>query len=160
MANKKKVNGFTQIPNWYWELGLTLVEVNIIARIASWQREGKEFYESAEKLSILFGVSYSTVKRSLKGLVTSGIIRKNGKHKRMWKYVINELKLETVHREQYLKRNSSHRPVIQSTVNHYNTNKTSTKTSFREEDDFLESSPSKGPSALTELDIIKLAQSS
>lgn len=158
MAKKKQVKGFTQIPNWYWELGLTIVEVNIIARVASWQREGKEFYESAEKLSILFGVSYSTVKRSLKNLVSSGILRKNGKHKRMWKYVINEMKLETVHRGQYLARNSSHRPVIQSTVNHYNTTKTSTKTSFKEEDDFLESSPSKGQSAPTELDIINLAK--
>ena len=79
----------------------------------------------------------------------------------MWKYVINEYKLETVHREQNLKRNCSPRTDIQSTMNHYNTNKTSTKTSFKEEDVFR-TSPSKdttGPSALdiellaSELDI-------
>ena len=156
MKSKNGKTGFTQIPNWYWELGLTMVEVNIIARVASWQREGREFYESAQKLSKLFGVSYSTVKRAFKNLHTIGILRKNGKHKRMWKYVINEFKLETVHREQNLKRNCSPRTDILSTMNHYNTNKTSTKTSFKEEDVFR-TSPSKDTSGPSALDIELLA---
>ena len=157
MKNKKQVNTFTQIPDWYWECGLSLLEVNMLARIASWQRANKEFYESAQKTSELFGVSYSTVKRAYKDLLERGIIKKNGKHKRMWKYQVNEYKLQTVHREQLLQRNSSPRTVIQTTVNHYNTTKTSTKTSFREED-VLRTSPSKDTTGPTELDIIFLAK--
>jgi len=157
MKSKKQVNTFTQIPDWYWECGLSLLEVNMLARIASWQRANKEFYESAQKTSQLFGVSYSTVKRAYKDLLERGIIRKNGKYKRMWKYQVNEYKLQTVHREQFLKRNSSPRTDIQTTVNHYNTTKTSTKTSFRE-GDVLRTSPSKGTTNLSELDIILLAK--
>lgn len=130
---------FTAIPSWYWECGLTLIEVNIIARIASWQRDGKEFYESAEKLSKLFNVSYSTMKRSFNKLVDNGVINRNGKHKRMWKYVVNEnklnsLKKDTGHGEQNNEQYSSQRTILQSTMNHYNTTKTSNKTSFREEE--------------------------
>ena len=137
---------FTAIPNWYWECGLSLMEVNIIARIASWQRDGKEFYESAEKLSKLFNVSYSTMKRSFNKLVDAGIINRNGKHKRVWKYVINQSKLnnlkkDTGHHEQNNEQYSSQRTILQSTMNHYNTTKTSNKTSFREGEDKVSSLP-------------------
>ena len=144
---------FTAIPSWYWECGLTLIEVNIIARIASWQRDGKEFYESAEKLSKLFNVSYSTMKRSFNKLVDAGIINRNGKHKRMWKYVINQSKLnnlkkDTGHHEQNNEQYSSPGTILQSTMNHYNNTKTSNKTSFREEEskDDSTSQTLKGPS--------------
>ena len=158
-AKPQKIEGgFTAIPNWYWECGLSLLEVNIIARIASWQRDNKEFYESAQTLSKLFGVSYSTMKRTFNSLVTSGFVRRNGKHKRMWKYVVNEYKLNTVHHEQLSSGNSSPRTIIQSTMNHYNTTKTSNKTSFREEDDFLESSPSQDKTGPTNLDIKNFAK--
>ena len=73
---KKTNERFTMIPNWYWECGLNIVEVNIISRIASWQRDGKEFYESAESISVLFGVSYSTIKRTFNKLVKDGVIIK------------------------------------------------------------------------------------
>ena len=152
MKSKKPVQTFTQLPDWYWECGLSLIEVNILARIASWQRAGKEFYESAQKTSELFGVHYSTVKRAYKQLLKKEIIKKNGKHKRMWKYQVNEYKLHTVHREQLLQRNSSQRTDIQTTVNHYNTTKTSTKTSFKEEDVFR-TSPSKDTTNSTDFDI-------
>jgi len=157
MKSKKHVNTFTQIPDWYWECGLSLLEVNMLARIASWQRANKEFYESAQKTSELFGVHYSTVKRAYKELLKKNIIRKNGKHKHMWKYQVNEYMLQTVHREQFLQRNCSPRTVIQTTVNHYNTTKTSTKTSFREED-VLRTSPSKDTTGPSELDIVALAR--
>tara|TARA_R110001632_G_scaffold33694_3_gene86424 strand:+ start:373 stop:861 length:489 start_codon:yes stop_codon:yes gene_type:complete len=158
MKSKKPIKTFTQLQDWYWECGLSMLEVNIIARIASWQRANKEFYESAQKTSELFRVSYSSVKRAYKELLAKGIIKKNGKHKRMWKYQVNEYKLQTVHREQLLLRNSSPRTDIQVTVNHYNTTKTSTKTSFKEEDDFLESSPSKDTSNPSDLDIKMFAR--
>ena len=143
---KKTNERFTMIPNWYWECGLNIVEVNIISRIASWQRDGKEFYESAESISVLFGVSYSTVKRSFNNLVKQGIIIKNGKHKRMWKYVINSSKLnnlkkDTGHLDQLNDKYSSPRPNIQFTEDHYNTTKTSNKTSFREGEDKASSLP-------------------
>ena len=137
-SNSNLIKGnFTAIPNWYWECGLTLIEVNIVARIASWQRDGKEFYESAEKLSKLFNVSYSTMKRSFNKLVEDGVIKRNGKHKRMWKYVINETKLNTlkkdmVHPDQNNERYGSQGAILSTTMNHYNTTKTSNKTSFRE----------------------------
>ena len=70
----------------------------------------------------------------------------------MWKYQVNEYKLHTVHREQLLQRNSSQRTDIQTTVNHYNTTKTSTKTSFKEEDVFR-TSPSKDTTNSTDFDI-------
>ena len=132
--------GFTQIPNWYWECGLTLLEVNIIARIASWQREGKEFYESADNISKLFNVSYSTVKRTFNKLVKNNIIIRNGKHKRMWKYVINQGKLNSLKKDiglgdQLNDNNRSPGPDISTTRGHYNTTKTSNKTSFREGED-------------------------
>jgi hypothetical protein len=132
--------GFTQIPNWYWECGLTLLEVNIVARIASWQREGKEFYESMEVLAPKFGVSYNTIRRSFELLIKENIILKNGKHKRMWKYVINQgklnsLKKDTAHRGQLNDNNSPQRAVLQPTKGNYNTTKTSNKTSFREGED-------------------------
>jgi hypothetical protein len=156
MKSNKQIKTFTQLPDWYWECGLSLLEVNMIARIASWQRANKEFYESAQKTSQLFGVSYSSVKRAYKDLLAKDIIRKNGKHKRMWKYQVNEYKLHTVHREQLLQRNSSPRTDIQFTVNHYNTTKTSTKTSFKEEDVFR-TSPSKDTSGPSDIQVQEFA---
>ena len=143
---KKTNERFTMIPNWYWECGLNIVEVNIISRIASWQRDGKEFYESAESLSKLFDVSYSTIKRTFNKLVKDGVIIRNGKHKRMWKYVINGTKLNSLkkdvgHLDQLNDKYSSPRPNIQFTEDHYNTTKTSNKTSFREGEDKASSLP-------------------
>ena len=156
----KNKESFTMIPNWYWECGLTIVEVNIIARIASWQRDGKEFYESAEKLSKLFGVSYSTIKRTFNKLVKENIIIRTGKHKRMWKYVVNgnklnSLKKDTGHHDQLSDKYRSPRPIIQSTMNHYNNNKTSNKTSFRdgEEKNSSHPNPEELEAWITKLDI-------
>ena len=143
---KKNNERFTMIPNWYWECGLNIVEVNLISRIASWQRDGKEFYESAESLSKLFGVSYSTVKRTFNKLVKDKVIIRNGKHKRMWKYVINGSKLNSLKKDvgqtdQLNDICSSPRPNISTTEDHYNTTKTSNKTSFREGEDKASSLP-------------------
>ena len=151
-----KQNGFTQIPNWYWECGLTLVEVNTIAQIASWQRDNKQFFQSAESLACKFGVSYSQIRRVLASLVDRGIIKKDGKFKRMWKYKVDEVALnkcklaqacpppieDTTHSEHKEARNYSPRTEILFTTNSYNTNKTSlNKTSLREED-VIKTSPS------------------
>ena len=161
--NKKE--GFVKIPNWYFECGLTLVEVNTIAQIASWQRENKQFFQSAESLACRFGISYSQMRRVLKGLVNKGIIKKQGKFKRMWKYkvdevVLNKCKLaqtcpppieDTAHSEQKDVRNYPSRTEILSTMNNYKTNKTSLyKTSLREED-VIKTSPS-DPDVLSCLD--------
>lgn len=86
---KSKTEGFVQIPNWYFECGLTLIEVNTLAQIASYQREERDFFQSAETLASRFGVSYSHMRKVLDDLVKKRIIKKDGKVKRMWKYKIN-----------------------------------------------------------------------
>lgn len=140
--------GFLKIPNWYWECGLTLVEVNTIAQIASWQRENKQFFQSAESLACKFGISYSQMRKVLGNLVDKGIIKKNGKFKRMWKYKVDEMALnklwmasqctmpeeDTTTTEQKDPRYYSQEVEILSPESNYNTNKTSLyKTSLREE---------------------------
>ena len=87
--SKQKDKGFVQIPNWYFECGLTLIEVNTLAQIASYQREDKEFFQSAETLASRFSVSYSHMRKVLDDLVKKRIIKKDGKVKRMWKYKID-----------------------------------------------------------------------
>src|SRR6056300_1094634 len=87
---------FTAILAWYWECGLNLLEVNIIARISSWQREKKEFYESYDFLSQKFGTHYNTIRNTFIKLEKMGVIKKNGKHRRTWKWVVDGNKLNAL----------------------------------------------------------------
>lgn len=91
---KSKDKGFIQIPNWYFECGLTLIQVNTLAQIASYQRQDKQYFRSAESLACMFGVSYSHMRKVLSDLVDLGILKKNGKVKRMWKYKIDVNRLD------------------------------------------------------------------
>ena len=144
--SKQKDKGFVQIPNWYFECDLTLIEVNTLAQIASYQREDKEFFQSAETLASRFSVSYSHMRKVLDDLVSKGIIKKNGKVKRMWKYKINPNVLDKLRVDKELskkandcattKHNNSTKchqeaQLVPSGSN-YNTTKTSlNKTSFK-----------------------------
>ena len=150
-----KEEGFVKIPNWYYECGLTLVQVNTLAHIASWQRENKVFFQSAEALACKFNISYSQMRRVFKSLLDLGVIERHGKVKRMWKYKVNSNKLnqlkietkckliekDTVHGEHKDAKYCSQEAQILSTVNNYKNNKTSLyKTSFREDESLLERS--------------------
>ena len=138
----KRNQGFIQIPNWYWECGLTLVQVNTLSEIASWQRDekaGKIFFQSMEGLACKYNISYSQMRRVFKSLLELGVIKRHGKMKRMWKYTVdanrlNQLKIETnckvlekdsVHQEHKDARYCSPEAQILSTESNYNTNKTS-----------------------------------
>ncbi len=154
----KRNEGFIQIPNWYWQCGLTLVQVNTLAEIASWQRDekaGKIFFQSMEGLACKYNISYSQMRRVFKSLLDLRVIKRHGKMKRMWKYTVdanrlNQLKLEnnckllekdSVHQEHKDARYCSPEAQILSTESNYNTNKTSLyKTSFKGNESLLERS--------------------
>ena len=160
--SKSKTEGFVQIPNWYFECGLTLIEVNTLAQIASYQREERDFFQSAETLASRFGVSYSHMRKVLDDLVKKRIIKKDGKVKRMWKYKIDANVLSELQVKVRLKKikdasndcattkhnNSTkcHQEVVLLPPrSNYNTNNTSlNKTSVRGNESILDrSSPTK-----------------
>jgi len=95
MAKTKKndIENFTMIPHWYWECGLDLIEVSIIARISSWQRQNKDFFEGYDTIALKFNCHYNTIRNTFNKLEKMGVIVKNGKVKRAWKWKVNELKL-------------------------------------------------------------------
>lgn len=152
---KSTDKGFIQIPNWYFECGLTLIQVNTLAQIASYQRQDKQYFRSAESLACMFGVSYSHMRKVLSDLVDMGIIKKKGKVKRMWKYQIDVNRLEqyrvkaqckppqedsatTKHKDE---RYCSQEAQIVPPGSNYNTNKTSlNKTSFKGNESILDRS--------------------
>ncbi len=151
----KRNQGFVQIPNWYFECGLTLIQVNTLAQIASYQREDKQYFRSAESLACMFGVSYSHMRKVLSDLVDMGILKKKGKMKRMWKYQIDATRLEkyrleaqckppqedSAHQKHKDDRLCSQEAQLVPPGSNYNTNKTSLyKTSFKGNESLLERS--------------------
>jgi len=158
MENSKD-KGFIQIPNWYFKCGLTLLQVNTLAEIASWQREDKQFFQSMEGLACKYNISYSQMRRCFKDLLELGLIKQDGKVKRMWKYTVDSNRLnqfyidnkpkteeeDSVHHEHNSDRLCSPRTQIVSTMNNYNTNNTSlNKTSVRGNETILDrSSPTR-----------------
>ena len=151
----KRNQGFVQIPNWYFECGLTLIQVNTLAQIASYQREDKQYFRSAESLACMFGVSYSHMRKVLSDLVDMGILQKKGKMKRMWKYQIDATRLEkyrleakckppqedSAHQKHKDDRLCSQEAQLVPPGSNYNTNKTSLyKTSFKGNESLLERS--------------------
>jgi DNA-binding transcriptional regulator YhcF (GntR family) len=90
---------FTQIPNWYWECGLDIYEVNILARIASWQRDKKDFFESYPSLANRFNLHVNTIKNKFKKLEKLGLITRNGKAGRSIRWKVDEYQLNQLHKE-------------------------------------------------------------
>ena len=165
MNKNKQQETFTQIKDWYWQCGLDIYEVNIISRIASWQRANKEFFESKDSISKLFNCDRKTIIRKFEKLERLGIIIKSGKKGRSYIYKINEMNLHKLYNstsevqidealvpERY---NNCTREV------HYNTTQTSNKTSLREEETLFERSSSKDPKepkkTVTDKDVEMLA---
>lgn len=176
---KKAINEtFTAIPDWYWQCGLNLIEVNIIARIASWQRAEKEFYEGYDTISEKFNVHYNTVRKAFIKLEKMEVIKKNGKHRRAWKWVLNPTKLNALKKQESNRKEDSN---TESQKEHSNTGckkdqtflhqesefltpdvsykntQTSNKTSLREEGDDLPSPSSKPKKTITDLQVLNLA---
>jgi hypothetical protein len=152
---------FTAIPDWYWECNLDLIEVIIIARIASWQRAKKEFFESYESLAPKFNCHYNTVRNKFLKLEKEGIIYKTGKNKRAWKWKVNEVNLnarkDTNKECKNNERNLQPELVLLTPDVNYNTPKTSNKTSFRAEEANGASSPN--PKKPTDQDILDFVES-
>lgn len=95
---KTKDEAFVKIPHWYYECGLDLIEVNLIARVASWQRTGKNFYESKSYIGKIFGCSTKTISRTFKGLVDKGILTEEVRKGTTTKYRVNVNKLNELNR--------------------------------------------------------------
>ena len=99
MKQKSKTNErFIMIPHWYYECGLDLIEVNLIARVASWQRTGKNFYESKSYIGKIFGCSTKTISRKFKTLVDKGILIEEVRKGTTTKYRVNVNKLNELNR--------------------------------------------------------------
>ena len=143
MAYKPKQESFTKIPNWYWQCGLDIYEVNIIARIASWQRDKKEFYESYDSIACMFNTHYNTIRNRFKKLEKMGIIKSNGKKGRSIKWVVDNNKLNALkYSNTTCKNNETFLHEVSDILTpdvSYNTNKTSNKTSFRERESSTDS---------------------
>ena len=144
---------FTAIPQWYWECGLNLLEVNIISRISSWQRQKKEFFEGYDSLERLGWGHYNTIRNNFIKLEKKGLIQKNGKNKRAWKWIVKIDSLKALHSNNQCKNEDTNnqcknndiylQPVLETLtpdVSYKNT-KNSNKTIFSEEEE-KRSSPS------------------
>ena len=154
----KKQETFTQIKDWYWECGLDIYEVNIISRIASWQRANKEFYEGKDSISKLFGCDRKTIMRKFDKLEKIGILVKGEKRGRSYLYKINESKLNELYistREVQIDTTLvPDRYTLSTSVVHYNTTQTSNKTSLRVAEEDLASSAPQPKRTLTNDQII------
>ena len=112
-----------------------------------------------EGLACKYNISYSQMRRCFKDLLELGLIKQDGKVKRMWKYTVDSNRLnqfyidnkpkteeeDSVHHEHNSDRLCSPRTQIVSTMNNYNTNNTSlNKTSVRGNETILDrSSPTR-----------------
>lgn len=167
---KDKVEPFTMIKEWYWECGLDITEVNILARIASWQREKKVFFESKSSLAKLFKCDRKVIIRRFEHLESIGVIVKGETKGRAFSYSVNENRLN----ELYLKGTtdiSNCTSEVQddtkcvpqendgcTSEERYHNNKTINKNSFKKEDDCSSSSSFQAPKTISETDLIKLAR--
>lgn len=136
---------FTAIPQWYWECGLNLLEVNIISRIASWQRQKKEFFEGYDSLERLGWGHYNTIRNTFIKLEKKGLIQKNGKNKRAWIWVVKTDSLKALHTNNQSKNKDKYlQPELETLTPDvsYKNPKNSNKTIFRvEEEECNSSSP-------------------
>ncbi len=136
---------------------LDIYHINIIAWISSYQRQGQPFFMSKTELAKRFKCNMRTIIRRLDELELIGIIYKDGKVKRSWRYKVNSAKLDYCLRvnnlETLLTQSQTSQKIVDSST-HYNTNNktSSNKTSFRDEDDFKSSSSSK-PKAKPKVDV-------
>ena len=86
---------FTQIQDRLYEcVHFDLIEVNLIARIASWQRQKKLFFESKSVTAELLKTTRPTLDKRFDKLMAIGIIKKGKKRGRASEYTINEFNLD------------------------------------------------------------------
>ena len=88
----EKVKGnYVIIPDIYWQLGLDIYQTNILARIMSWQRTDKLFFESYESLGCKFNMHKNTAKNKVESLEELGLIKRGHKVKRCWSWKVNKV---------------------------------------------------------------------
>ena len=157
----KMKDNFTAIPNWYWECELSLLEVNIIARISSWQRQKLKFFEGYDHIASLGFGHYNTIRNTFNALEKKGLIKRDGKVKRAWVWVVIEHKLLELHsniqcknNERYLQPESE---ILTPDVSYKNP-KINNKINLREEETLFERSSSEGTKkTISEQEILDLA---
>lgn len=169
MAKNNKIPGtWTAVPDQLKGIGFDIYEIMIISEVLSWTRQDKQFFESNGRLANEYGCSRMTISRKFKGLIELGILKK-GKRvgKGMISYTVDEYKILSIIKERRVTCNVELQQepfaVTQSynccnTELHNNTTKTSSKTSFRVDDDVTSSSSPK-PEGPSSLDIELLAKS-
>jgi DNA-binding transcriptional regulator YhcF (GntR family) len=145
-----KIKGdYVMIPDKYWKLKLDIYQTNILARIMSWQRTDKVFFESYESIAEKFNISRITVQRKFESLEKLGLIKRGPKVKRTWSWKANEVAisnlLDKLLRVTNSKRNVTESNNICNSDDHYNNPKNINKNILREEEEpFVGSSfPSK-----------------
>ena len=94
MSTKKDLP-FTKIQQRLYECThFDLIEINLIARIASWQRQNKVFFESKQVTASLLKTTRPTLDTRFDKLILLGIIKKGKKRGRASEYNINSANLD------------------------------------------------------------------
>ena len=130
---------------------LDIYHINILAWISSYQRQERDFFMSQTELAKKFKCNTRTITRRFEDLEKWELVKKNGKHKRSWKWLVNADKLHHfTEKHCRLKVNNPERNMTQSQLSekkhdsstrYNNINKTSNKTSLKGEAS-LNASPS------------------
>ena len=95
MSKEKTTPKFTQIQERLYDcVHFDLIEVNLIARIASWQRQNKVFFESKSRTAEKLRTTRPTLDTRYKRLQELGIIKQGKKRGRAHEYTINEFNLD------------------------------------------------------------------
>lgn len=136
--SKEITKGFIQLQNAILECEhFCVIQSVIIAKIASWQRNGKTFFQSKQEIAKEFRVDRKTISRRMDSLEEMGVIQRDGKVKRSVIYKVNIHKLDMYLKGTHPERNVPDRYTSSkkcTTSDHYNNNnKNSNKTIFIEE---------------------------
>ena len=125
---------------------LDIYHINILAWISSYQRQEKDFFMSQTELAKKFKCNVRTVMRRFDNLQKWELVKKNGKHKRSWKWIVNADKLhyfaekhcglKVIHPERNMTQSQLSKKKHDSTTRYNTNNKTSNKTSLRREASF------------------------
>lgn len=94
--SKKKQESFLKIPHWYFDTGLNIHEITIIAMISSWQRTNKEFFESKTQISKKLGCQARFVTKCIDNLIKLNVLKDTGKKGRVTKFKVNQTALHNL----------------------------------------------------------------
>ena len=142
---KQAKEGFIKLKNQVIECeSFDIIQSVIIAKITSWQREGRQFFQSKEELAKEFKVDRKTISRRMKELEDMGVIYREGKVKRSSIYKVNPHKLHLylsgTNLELNVPEGYKSSEICTSSTHYNNNNKNSNKTIFIGEEDVSSSS--------------------